>query len=157
MATARTHELRAIAERIAAAFPPLVEEVVLTGSVSRSVADEFSDIEMLIVTSEQLEFSTCFEHARNAGLERLDSWGPQGTATSRVFGYTTEFRSSWSGRRASMPRLRWLRSSPADRRQSPRLWPTASPCGPSACWGRGRSASGTIRRNFAPHASRKPR
>src|SRR3954470_10161687 len=87
MATARTHELRAIAERIAAAFPPLVEEVVLTGSVSRSVADEFSDIEMLIVTSEQLEFSTCFEHARNAGLECLDSWGPQGTATSRVFGY----------------------------------------------------------------------
>src|SRR3954447_1045805 len=87
MATARTHELRAIAERIAAAFPPLVAEVVLTGSVSRSVADEFSDIEMLIVASEQLECSACYEHARSAGRDRLDGWGLQGTATSRVFGY----------------------------------------------------------------------
>jgi hypothetical protein len=87
MATARTHELRAIAERIAAALPPVAEEVVLTGSVSRRVADEVSDIEMLVVTTVPLELVECFEHARAAGLERLDTWGVQGTATSRVFGY----------------------------------------------------------------------
>jgi hypothetical protein len=61
--------------------------VVLTGSVSRGVADEVSDIEMLVVTAEPLDLQTCFEHAGRAGLERLDTWGPQGTPTSRVFGY----------------------------------------------------------------------
>jgi predicted nucleotidyltransferase len=87
MATARTHELHRLAERIAAALPPVVEEVVLTGSVSRGVADDVSDIEMLVVTTEQLELAECFEHARRAGLERLDTWGIQGTETSRVSGY----------------------------------------------------------------------
>ena len=87
MATARTDELRELAERIADALPPVVEEVVITGSVSRGVADEVSDIEMLVVTSEPLELEECFEHARAAGLERLDTWGPQGTDTKRVFGY----------------------------------------------------------------------
>jgi hypothetical protein len=85
--TARSRELREVAERIAAAFPPVVEEVVLTGSVSRGVADELSDIEMLVVTTEPLGLAECFEHAGAAGLESLDSWGPQGTETSRVFGY----------------------------------------------------------------------
>jgi hypothetical protein len=60
---------------------------VITGSVSRGVANEASDIEMLVVTSEPLELDECFEHARAAGLERLDTWGPQGTDTKRVFGY----------------------------------------------------------------------
>jgi AcrR family transcriptional regulator len=87
MATARTRELRRVAERIAAALAPVVEEVVLTGSVSRGVADEVSDIEMLVVTSEPLELEECFKHARAAGLEGLDTWGPQGTDTKRVFGY----------------------------------------------------------------------
>jgi hypothetical protein len=87
MATARTRELRRVAERIAAAHPPVVEEVVLTGSVSRGVADNVSDIEMLVVTNEPLELDQCFEHARRAGLEGLDTWGPQGTETKRVFGY----------------------------------------------------------------------
>ena len=87
MATNRTAELRAIAEQICAALPPAAEEVVLTGSVSRGVADEVSDIEMLVVTAEQLELAECFEHARNAGLEGIDTWGPQSTAASRVFGY----------------------------------------------------------------------
>jgi hypothetical protein len=87
VATARTRELHRIAERIAAAFPPVVEEVVVTGSVSRGVADELSDIEMLIVTTDQLELAECFEHARRAGLTGIDTWGAQGTATSRVFGY----------------------------------------------------------------------
>ena len=60
---------------------------MLTGSVSRGVADEVSDIEMLVVTADPLELAACFEHAGRAGLERLDTWGPQGTPTSRVFGY----------------------------------------------------------------------
>jgi hypothetical protein len=87
MATARTRELQELAERIAGALPPAVEEVVITGSVSRGVADDVSDIEMLLVTSQPLELEECFEHARAAGLERLDTWGPQGTDTKRVFGY----------------------------------------------------------------------
>ena len=87
MATARTRELQELAERIAAALPPVVEEVVVTGSVSRGVADEVSDIEMLVVTTEPLELDECFEHARAAGLENLDTWGPQGTDAKRVFGY----------------------------------------------------------------------
>jgi hypothetical protein len=87
MASARTEDLRALAQRLADALPPVVEEVVLTGSVSRGVADELSDVEQLVVTREQLDLAECFEHARAAGLVELDSWGAQGTATSRVFGY----------------------------------------------------------------------
>jgi hypothetical protein len=87
MPTARTLELHALAERITSALPPVVEEVVVTGSVSRGVADDVSDIELLIVTSERLELAECFEHARRVGLEGLDTWGPQGGETSRVFGY----------------------------------------------------------------------
>jgi hypothetical protein len=87
MATARTRELHGLAERIAAALPPVAEEVVLTGSVSRGAADDVSDIEMLVVTTEQLDLVQCFEHARRIGFERLDTWGVQGTETNRVFGY----------------------------------------------------------------------
>jgi hypothetical protein len=83
----RERELREVAERIAAALPPLVEEVVLTGSVSRGVADELSDVEMLLVTTTRLDLAECFEHARNVGLVNLDTWGAQGTDVSRVFGY----------------------------------------------------------------------
>ena len=87
MATARTRELREVAERIAAALPAVVEEVVLTGSVSRGAADELSDIEMLLVTATRLELAECFELAGGAGLRELDTWGVQGTEVSRVFGY----------------------------------------------------------------------
>jgi hypothetical protein len=87
LATARSLELRQLAQRIADALPPVVQEVVLTGSVSRGAADEVSDIELLVVTAEPLDLQTCFEHACRAGLERLDTWGPQGPPTSRVFGY----------------------------------------------------------------------
>jgi hypothetical protein len=82
----RTEELRSIAATIAEALPPVAQEVVLTGSVSRGVADEVSDIEMLIVTAEPLALEACFEHARAAGLERLDTWGQQGTPACRVSG-----------------------------------------------------------------------
>jgi predicted nucleotidyltransferase len=84
---ARNAELQGLAERIAEALPPIAEEVVLTGSVSRGAADELSDIEMLVVTSEELGLATCFDHAERAGLESLDTWGPQGGPASRVFGY----------------------------------------------------------------------
>jgi hypothetical protein len=87
LATTRSVELQQLAQRIADALPPVVQEVVLTGSVSRGVADEVSDIEMLVVTAEPFELATCFAHAGRAGLERLDTWGPQGGPASRVFGY----------------------------------------------------------------------
>jgi hypothetical protein len=87
MPGSRARELRDVAGRIAAALPPFAEEVVLTGSVSRGVADETSDIEMLVVTTRTLDLAECFEHARRVGLFDLDTWGPQDTETLRVFGY----------------------------------------------------------------------
>jgi predicted nucleotidyltransferase len=84
--TAKTDELRAIAQRIADALPPGVEEVVLTGSVSRGAADDVSDIEMLIVTPGEPELEECFALAADAGLTDLGSWGPQGQPTKRVSG-----------------------------------------------------------------------
>ena len=87
MTSSRAEELREVAARIVAALPPVVEEAVLTGSVSRGVADELSDIEMLLVTSKTLRLDECFEHARRAGFVNIDSWGVQGTEVARVFGY----------------------------------------------------------------------
>ncbi|HEU5476879.1 MAG TPA: nucleotidyltransferase domain-containing protein [Gaiellaceae bacterium] len=86
MATARSEELRALAQRLADAFPPRVIEVVLTGSVSRGVADEVSDVEMLVVTSDPLELEEAYALAGAAGLEGLDSWGTQGLPAKRVSG-----------------------------------------------------------------------
>jgi hypothetical protein len=85
--TVRNEQLRALAQRVADAFPPSVVEVVVTGSVSRGVADEVSDIEMLVVTKAPLELKEAFEIARGAGLEGLDTWGVQGTPVKRVSGY----------------------------------------------------------------------
>jgi predicted nucleotidyltransferase len=88
VATTRSEQLQDLAQRVADALPlEVAEEVVLTGSVSRGVADEISDIEMLIVTPEPLDLAACFGHARAAGLEELDTWGPQGTPTQRVSGF----------------------------------------------------------------------
>jgi hypothetical protein len=83
----RTAELRAVAQRIADALPETAEEVVVTGSVSRGVADDVSDIEMLVVTREQLELDACFALAEACGLTQLGTWGTQGGPTSRVSGY----------------------------------------------------------------------
>jgi hypothetical protein len=84
----RSDELRAAAERLVAGIPAdIAPEVVVTGSVSRGVADDVSDVEMLLVTRDQLDLETCFTLAAAAGLEQLGSWGPQGTETSRVSGY----------------------------------------------------------------------
>jgi predicted nucleotidyltransferase len=85
--TARSEELQALAQRVADAFPPEVVEVVLTGSVSRGVADDVSDIEMLCITEHQLSLEAAFELASRAGLERRDSWGDPSTPTRRVSGY----------------------------------------------------------------------
>jgi hypothetical protein len=84
VATARSEELRALAQRIADGLPAFVEEVVLTGSVSRGAADERSDIEMLVVTGGQMSREEAFAAS---GLPEPQSWGRQGTAASRVFGY----------------------------------------------------------------------
>ena len=86
-ATARSVELRSIAQGIADALPPTVEEVVLTGSVSRGVADDVSDIEMLIVTEGELHLGDCFSLAAACGLTDLGTWGRQGVLTKRVSGY----------------------------------------------------------------------
>jgi hypothetical protein len=88
MATTRSKRLGTLAQRVADALPAeVVEEVVLTGSVSRGVADEVSDIEMLVVTREPLELGECYGHARAAGLEGLDTWGAQDGPPRRVSGY----------------------------------------------------------------------
>jgi predicted nucleotidyltransferase len=86
-ATARSVELRSIAQRIADALPPSVDEVVLTGSVSRGVADDASDIEMLVVTPDEPALDDCFALAAAAGLTDLGTWGRQGVPTKRVSGY----------------------------------------------------------------------
>jgi predicted nucleotidyltransferase len=84
---ALSEDLKALAQRIADALPTaVVDEVVLTGSVSRGVADDVSDIEMLIVTREPLELEDCFGLAEAAGLEGLGTWGVQGGPTRRVSG-----------------------------------------------------------------------
>jgi hypothetical protein len=88
VATTRNKTLQTLAQRVADALPAeVVEEVVLTGSVSRGVADEVSDIEMLVVTREPLELEKCFGLARAAGLEGLDTWGAQDGPARRVSGY----------------------------------------------------------------------
>ena len=86
--TTRSEELRALAQRVADALAAeLAEEVVLTGSVSRGMADELSDIEMLVVTAQPLALEDCFGLARAAGLDELGTWGAQGGPTRRVSGY----------------------------------------------------------------------
>src|SRR5436309_1668852 len=86
-ATARSVELRSIAQGVADVLPATVEEVVVTGSVSRGVADEVSDIEMLIVTRGELDLTDCFSLAAAAGLTDLGTWGQQDVPTKRVSGY----------------------------------------------------------------------
>jgi hypothetical protein len=85
--TAASKALREVALRVADGLSPSVaEEVVLTGSVSRGVADEFSDIEMLVVTREALSLDECFALARGAGLAGLGTWGAPDTVVRRVSG-----------------------------------------------------------------------
>jgi hypothetical protein len=102
--TSRSLELRLLAQAVADALPPTVEEVVLTGSVSRGVADDVSDIEMLIVTEDELGLADCLELAAACGLTGLGSWGSQGEATKRVSGYRDSVPVEliwWSGAHAA--------------------------------------------------------
>jgi predicted nucleotidyltransferase len=85
--TARSVELRSIAQAIADALPATIEEVVLTGSVSRGVADDVSDIEMLVVTQGELGLEECFSLAAACGLTDLGTWGRQDVPAKRVSGY----------------------------------------------------------------------
>jgi hypothetical protein len=87
MPSPRSVELRETAQAIADALPGTIEEVVLTGSVSRGVADDVSDIEMLVVTRDDLSLDECFALASSCGLTSLATWGAQGLPTKRVFGY----------------------------------------------------------------------
>jgi predicted nucleotidyltransferase len=86
VATGSSEDLETLAQRVADALPTaVVDEVVLTGSVSRGVADDASDIEMLIVMSEPLELEECFGLAQAAGLEGLGTWGVQrGSGATRL-------------------------------------------------------------------------
>ena len=85
--TARSVELRSIAQGIADALPTTVDEVVVTGSVSRGVADVISDIEMLVVTGGEVELDDCYALAAACGVTELGTWGQQGGPTKRVSGY----------------------------------------------------------------------
>jgi hypothetical protein len=88
MAATRSEALRTLAQRVADELPAeVVEEVVLTGSVSRGMADEVSDIEMLVITGEPLELEDCFALTGAAGLEGLDTWGARDGPARRVSGY----------------------------------------------------------------------
>lgn len=86
MPTPQTARLRSVAQAIAAALPEEIEDVVLTGSVSRGMADDVSDIEMLVVTPEEPDLAECFALAGRCGLANLGTWGPQGGRTQRVSG-----------------------------------------------------------------------
>jgi hypothetical protein len=88
VAQERSEELRLLAQRVADALPAdVAEEVVLTGSVSRGMADDVSDIELLVVTRELLALQQCFALARAAGLDGLDTWGAPDAVVRRVSGY----------------------------------------------------------------------
>jgi len=74
--TARSEELRALAQRLADALPAAAEDVVLTGSTSRGSADELSDVELLVVVEELPPLQDCVRAAEAAGLQELDTWVP---------------------------------------------------------------------------------
>jgi hypothetical protein len=85
--TDRNAELLALARRITDGIPSEVaEEVLVTGSVSRGMADEVSDIEMLLVTPAVLPLKSCFGLALAGGLTDLGTWGAQDTPARRVSG-----------------------------------------------------------------------
>lgn len=71
-----TAELRSVAQRVADALPATVTDVVLTGSVSRGVADDVSDVEMLVVSAELPTFDESVRAATAAGLANVDTWVP---------------------------------------------------------------------------------
>src|SRR5712692_677368 len=111
--TARSVVLRSIAQGVADALPLAVEEVVLTGSVSRGVADEISDIEMLIVTQDELDLGDCYSLAAACGLTDLGSEASRACRRSVFRATATAPRWSSSGGRARTPSRRLMPSSRA--------------------------------------------
>lgn len=83
MATARSEELRAVAQRFADALPPAFDDALLTGSVARGEADELSDIELLLVSEARPE---------SVPLVDVQTWAP-GVEGAHWFGgfYEGEF------------------------------------------------------------------
>lgn len=65
--TERSARLRALAGRVAELLPGHVEDVVLTGSTARGMADDLSDVELLVI-SERLPDELPFED--------VQSWSP---------------------------------------------------------------------------------
>jgi hypothetical protein len=91
--TPRSDELRALAQAIVDDLPPVVVEAVLTGSVARGMADEVSDVELLLVTEEQLDLDACFGLAHGVSLRTsglLAAWQdrlrrvPEDAAAQRI-------------------------------------------------------------------------
>jgi predicted nucleotidyltransferase len=80
VATARSVELRALAQRVVDALPAAAEDVVLTGSTSRGVADELSDVELLVVPEELPSLEECVRIGEAAGLRDLNTWTPPAAA-----------------------------------------------------------------------------
>ena len=103
----RSVELRAIAQGIADALPPTVEEVVVTGSVSRGVADDVSDIEMLIVTRGRARARrTASRSPPPVGSPTSGRGAGRACRRSVSRATATAPRSSSSGGRARTPRRR---------------------------------------------------
>lgn len=65
--------MRALAQAVTDALPAVVTDVVLTGSVSRGVADEASDVELLVVSAELPPLEEC---VAVSGLDPVDTWVP---------------------------------------------------------------------------------
>lgn len=75
MPTTRNEDLRALAQRLADGLPlDAAEEVVLTGSVSRGVADDASDVELLLVAPDLPTVATAEHWACAAGVEPTSTW-----------------------------------------------------------------------------------
>lgn len=75
MPTRRSEELRALAGRIAARLPEdAADEVVLTGSVSRGVADAGSDVELLLVVSRLPQLAVAKAWVGVSGIEPTSPW-----------------------------------------------------------------------------------
>jgi hypothetical protein len=156
-ATARSVELRSIAQQVADALPTTVGEVVVTGSVSRGVADDISDIEMLVVTHDELELDDCYSLAAECGLTNLGTWGLQGGPAKRVSGYRHGVPIElvwWSHAHAEATVAAIFAGEVTGARTR---WRTASPCGPRGSWPDGRSGSATIRTSSPALRSRTPR
>jgi hypothetical protein len=76
--TPRSIELRALAQRVADALPAVAEDVVLTGSTSRGVADDLSDVELLVVLDELPPLEECVRIGEAVGLTGVNTWTPPG-------------------------------------------------------------------------------